>query len=86
MLVIPSEYVDIFLAGSPVTGSPGDSISGSVSLMDTVGQHLYVSVALEDGSQMRLETYAENLAGRNIEPGSVVDLRWNPTKATVVCN
>ncbi len=86
MLVIPSEYVDIFPAGSPVSGSPGDSISGTVSLMDTVGQLLYVSVALEDGSEMRLETHTENLAGRNIEPGSAVDLRWNSAKATLVRN
>ena len=86
MLVIPSEYVEIFLAGSSKNSEATDSVSGKVLIMDTVGQYLYISVVLEDGSEVRLETYAENIDGRGIEPGNIVDLRWDPTRATVVCD
>lgn len=86
MLAIPSEYVNISSADSPHADEHEDSVTGTVGTMDTVGQHLYVTVVLNDGSEVRLETYAENIAGRSIEPGKAVDLRWNPVRATVVCN
>lgn len=86
MLVVPSEYVDIHLTGELNSADQTDSINGTVSSMNEVGQLSYISVTLNDESEMRLETYAENIVGKGIEPGKSVDLRWNPIRATVVCS
>ncbi len=83
MVVAPSEYVELDLAGSAMEQAL-NSVTGRVTEMDAVGQLVYVSVALDDALSVRLETHRSKLEGRGIEPGVEVDLRWRPERATIV--
>ncbi len=82
MLVVPSEYVALHPAG--VGGSEREGIGGTVTALDLIGQVVHASVALEDGTQARLETHRDNIADRDIVKGGDVDLRWSRERATVV--
>ncbi|WP_136660537.1 ABC transporter ATP-binding protein [Nitratireductor sp. XY-223] len=84
MVVVPSEYVEIDGAGSRAADTSFDTIDGVVGSIDRVGQLAYPTVALDDGRSLRLETYADKIAGRGVEPGGRVTLRWRPARATVV--
>ncbi|WP_212523518.1 ABC transporter ATP-binding protein [Actibacterium sp. MT2.3-13A] len=84
LAVVPSEYVGVHRADDPRGDTPLDSVKGTVTAMDRVGQVIYVSVRLDDRLDVRLETYRDKLEGRGIEPGSEVELRWNPERTTIV--
>lgn len=84
MVVVPSEYVEIFAAGAAASEDLRDRVSGVVTAIDKAGQVLYVTVELDNALTVRLESHMENLAGRGIEPGGKVDLRWKPERATIV--
>ena len=71
-------------AGSRAADTSFDTIDGVVGSIDRVGQLAYPTVALDDGRSLRLETYADKIAGRGVEPGGKVTLRWRPARATVV--
>ncbi|WP_282607839.1 ABC transporter ATP-binding protein [Pelagibius sp. Alg239-R121] len=84
MIVVPSEYVEIFAAGASASDELRDRVSGVATAIDKAGQVVYVTVELDSTLSVRLESHMENIAGRGIEPGSSVDLRWRPERATVV--
>lgn len=82
--VVPSEYVGVHRVDDPRGDTPLDSVKGTVTAMDPVGQIIYISVQLDEQLDVRLETYREKLEGRGITPGSEVELRWSPERTTIV--
>ncbi|WMS41344.1 ABC transporter ATP-binding protein [Acuticoccus sp. MNP-M23] len=83
-IVIPSEYVDITPQGSSAHGDEFDAVSGEVTALDAVGQVVYVTVRLDDALEVRIESYRTRIEGRDIAPGTRVDLKWRRERATVV--
>ncbi|MFP4329006.1 MAG: ABC transporter ATP-binding protein, partial [Paracoccaceae bacterium] len=77
-LVVPSEYVEIHPADAPQANSGMDTVSGTVTALDPVGQIAHVTVHLDDRLQVRLETHRSKLDTANIAPGNTVQLRWKP--------
>ncbi|MEX3007667.1 ABC transporter ATP-binding protein [Hoeflea sp. TYP-13] len=84
IVVVPSEYIEIDGAGTKAADPDFDSVDGVVRSVDQVGQLVYPTIVIDGGRELRLETYAEKVAGRGIEPGGRVTLRWKPVRATVV--
>ncbi|EAR51703.1 ABC transporter ATP-binding protein [Oceanicola granulosus HTCC2516] len=85
MLVAPSEYVEITRAGSGVGLQEGhDTVAGTVSSIEPVGQVVYVTVALPGIKPIRIEAYREKIEQAGLEPGGAVDLTWKAERATVV--
>ncbi|GIX12204.1 MAG: polyamine-transporting ATPase [Paracoccaceae bacterium] len=83
LVVVPSEYVGLEAPDStPEEGE--DSIAGTVTGIDAVGPLAYVSVRLDDRQSVRIETHRERIAGRGMEPGARVALRWRSERATIV--
>lgn len=84
MAVVPSEYVDIYPAGQAPDGGELDTIRGAVTSLDRVGQVLYIAVRLDEKLDVRLEIHRDKVEGRNIGPGSEVDLSWRQDRTTIV--
>ena len=84
MAVVPSEYVDIYNAGSTPSDEKLDTLRGRVTALDRVGQVVYVSVQMDDTLDVRLEVHRDKISGRHVEPGSEVDLTWRPDRTTIV--
>ncbi len=84
MAVVPSEYVDILLAGNADVDGDLDSVSGTVKSYDRVGQVVFITVELANGSEVRLESYRDKVDGRGIEPGAAIVLCWQPERTTIV--
>ena len=84
MAVVPSEYVDVHAAGSGASEDDLDMITGVVKTFDRVGQVVFITVALGNNTEVRIETYREKVEGRGIEPGANVELRWRPERTTIV--
>ena len=84
MAVVPSEYVDILPAGEGVEKAELDTIRGTVTSLDRVGQVVHVAVRMDEHLDVRLEVHRENIEGRNVQPGGEVDLSWRPDRTTIV--
>lgn len=84
LVVVPSEYVGVRLAGSEASSPEMDRVSGEVEAMDVVGHVVYLTIKLDDEQSVRLETHIEQISGRGIAPGETVDLTWAINRATVV--
>ena len=84
MAVVPSEYVEVRPTGSGPAESGFDAVSGQVTSCNPVGRAILVAVALADGTEARLEIWRGKFDGRGIGPGSEVELRWRPERATIV--
>ncbi|MEM7041611.1 MAG: ABC transporter ATP-binding protein [Pseudomonadota bacterium] len=83
MIVIPSEYVDVHLHDAGSTGGRGQ-VTGTVRAIDRVGQLVFLSVDLDDDTEVRIESHAEKLGDRGLAPATRVHLSWQPDRATVV--
>ncbi len=83
MVVTPSEYVEIAQPGGADEAGI-NTVRGTVQRLDQVGQVVYVRFQLEDQSEVRIETHRTSIAGRGIEPGAAMDLRWKAERATVI--
>ncbi|MBW3097811.1 ABC transporter ATP-binding protein [Pseudohoeflea coraliihabitans] len=84
MVVAPSEYIDIVPAAEPAGDAALDRARGTVTSVEPVGQVVYIGVELPGLVPMRIEAYRERIEGRGIVPGSAVELRWKPERATIV--
>lgn len=84
MIVTPSEYVELLPRGGPDSGTNVNSITGTVRSVDQVGQVVYVALHVNDDIDVRLETHKEEIAGRGVETGAMMELRWRADRATVV--
>lgn len=84
MAVVPSEYVDIHPAGTVAAEAGLDTLRGTVTSLDRVGQVVYVAVRMDDKMSVRLEVHRDKIEGRHVEPGSEVDLTWRPDRTTIV--
>jgi putative spermidine/putrescine transport system ATP-binding protein/spermidine/putrescine transport system ATP-binding protein len=84
MAVVPSEYVDIFPAGTAQDDGALDRLRGTVTALDRVGQVVHVSVRMDETLDVRLEVHRDKITGRHVEPGSEVDLTWRPDRTTIV--
>lgn len=84
MAVVPSEYVDIHAAGATQDDEALDTLRGTVTALDRVGQVVFVSIQMDDQLNVRLEVHRDKISGRNVEPGSAVDLTWRPDRTTIV--
>jgi len=84
LVVTPSEYVDLQPPGSAPASDEFNSISGQVQSVEKVGQVVYVGMHIANGLDVRLETHMAEIAGRGVEPGAQMDLRWRVDRATVV--
>ncbi|SLN09886.1 Spermidine/putrescine import ATP-binding protein PotA [Roseivivax jejudonensis] len=83
-VVAPSEYVEILPAGQAAAEPGYDTISGTVSTIEPVGQVVYVTVELPGMAPIRIEAYRDKIEGAGLAPGASVDLRWKAERATVV--
>ncbi len=84
MAVVPSEYVTIRPAGEGSGKEDLDTIRGTVTALDRVGQVVHVAVRMDDQLDVRLEVHRDNIEGRNVEPGGEVDLTWRADRTTIV--
>ncbi len=84
MAVVPSEYVTILPAGEGVGETELDTIRGTVTSLDRIGQVVHVAVRMDDRLDVRLEVHRDNIEGRNVEPGGEVDLSWRHDRTTIV--
>lgn len=84
MAVVPSEYVNIVSAGSSPTSDELDTVPGTVTSLDRVGQVVFVAVRLSDGIEVRLEVHREKIEDLNKTPGAEVDLTWRCDRTTIV--
>jgi putative spermidine/putrescine transport system ATP-binding protein/spermidine/putrescine transport system ATP-binding protein len=83
MIVVPSEYVDVHPQGDSDTGGRG-RVTGTISAIDRVGQLVFLSVDLDDDTEVRIESHAEKLGDRGLAPATKVHLTWRSDRATVV--
>jgi putative spermidine/putrescine transport system ATP-binding protein/spermidine/putrescine transport system ATP-binding protein len=84
MVVTPSEYVELVPQGSEPMDAAVNSVSGTVQSVEQVGQVVYVGLHVNDEIEVRIETHREEIAGRGVEPGAAMDMRWRAERATVV--
>lgn len=82
--VVPSEYVSINAANETQKDEMLDTLRGTVTALDRVGQVMHVSVQMDDNLAVRLEIHRDKVSGRNVEPGAEVDLTWRPDRTTIV--
>ena len=83
MIVVPSEYVDVYLLGDSSTGGY-DQVTGTIRAIDKVGQLVFLSVDLDDDTEVLIESHVEKLGDRGLAPAARVHLSWQPDRATVV--
>ncbi|MCR9255783.1 MAG: ABC transporter ATP-binding protein [Alphaproteobacteria bacterium] len=84
MAVVPSEYVDIYSAGTTPDDETLDTLRGTVTALDRVGQVVHVSVNMDPQFDVRLEVHRDKIADRHVTPGAEVDLTWRPDRTTIV--
>lgn len=84
MIVVPSEYVDVHPAGDGDAAGGHDRVTGMIRAIDRVGQLVFLSVGLDDDTEVRIESHAEKLGDRGLTPATRVHLSWHPERATVV--
>ncbi|MDH3661577.1 MAG: ABC transporter ATP-binding protein [Alphaproteobacteria bacterium] len=84
MIVVPSEYVDVHaLDGSG--GTAGEAgVTGAIRSIDRVGQLMFLSVDLDDDTEVRIESHIDKLGDRGLAPATKILLSWSPDRATVV--
>ncbi len=84
MIVVPSEYVDVH----PFDGEGGsdglDRVTGTIRAIDRVGQLMFLSVDLDDRTEVRIESHVDKLGDRGLAPTTKVHLSWQADRATVV--
>ena len=83
MIVVPSEYVDVRTEADDSFEREG-LVTGTVRAIDRVGQLIFLSVDLDDDTEVRIESHVEKLGDRGLAPSARVHLSWQPDRATVV--
>jgi ABC-type Fe3+/spermidine/putrescine transport system ATPase subunit len=84
LVVTPSEYVELLPHGSGASTTQTNTITGTVKTVDQVGRVVYVALEITPNITVRLETHKEEIAGRGVETGAQLDLRWKTDRTTVV--
>ena len=84
MAVVPSEYVDVYPAGTAEGSDELDRLRGRITALDRVGQVVHVAVRMDDRLDVRLEVHLDKISGRQVEPGAEVDLTWRTDRTTIV--
>ncbi|MGI9492796.1 MAG: ABC transporter ATP-binding protein [Geminicoccaceae bacterium] len=84
MIVVPSEYVDVHPLDDREKIGEHSQVTGTISAIDRVGQLMFLSVDLDDETEVRIESHIEKLGDRGLAPATRVHLSWQPDRATVV--
>ncbi|MGI9433907.1 MAG: ABC transporter ATP-binding protein [Geminicoccaceae bacterium] len=86
MIVVPSEYVDVqaLETASDKASEMLNQVTGTIKGIDRVGQLIFLSVDLDDQTEVRIESHADKLGDLGFEPAKRVHLSWQPERATVV--
>ena len=84
MAVVPSEYVTIRPVGAGGSDAALDTIRGTVTTLDRIGQVVHVAVRMDEQLDVRLEVHRDNIEGHNVEPGGAVELSWRHDRTTIV--
>ncbi|MGI9490383.1 MAG: ABC transporter ATP-binding protein [Geminicoccaceae bacterium] len=84
MIVVPSEYVDVHPKGGDGGIDSMDRVTGTIRSIDRVGQLMFLSVDLDDRTEVRIESHVDKLGGRGLAPTTKVHLSWQADRATVV--
>lgn len=84
MIVVPSEYVDVHPL-KRVNGADGTGrVTGTIRAIDRVGQLIFLSVDLDDDTEVRIESHVDKLGDRGLAPATKVQLSWQDDRATIV--
>ena len=84
MIVVPSEYVDVHALDGKGDTDGMDRVTGIISGIDRVGQLMFLSVDLDDRTEVRIECHVDKLGDRGLAPSMKVRLSWQASRATVV--
>ncbi|MGI9498841.1 MAG: ABC transporter ATP-binding protein, partial [Geminicoccaceae bacterium] len=84
MIVVPSEYVDVHPTDDSGSASGRGRVTGTIRAIDRVGQLMFLSVDLNDETEVRIESHVEKLGDRGLAPATKVHLSWQADRATVV--
>lgn len=84
MIVVPSEYVDLQALDDGGGLDRQDRVTGTIRTIDRVGQLVFLSIDLDDRTEVRIESHAEKFGDLGLEPAKKVFLTWQAERATVI--
>lgn len=86
MIVVPSEYVDVHPLKAANGADSSGGVTGTIRAIDRVGQLMFLSVDLDDDTEVRIESHVDKLGDRGLSPATKVHLSWEDDCATIVAD